>query len=383
MKQNNLCILPWVHLATNSSGHYRLCCNSTPGKNLIINDKTNTPYTPHKIYSSNIEEVWNSNTYKKIRQQFLNNEKPDICIRCFREEDAGLKSARQGWNEKYISNLVESIEPELNIKYIDLRLGNLCNLRCNMCNPYASNQWLKDWHINNDPLPETEYKRLQKMDWPLQEETWSNLIPILPSVETIYLTGGEPTLAKQQYRLYDICIEQGYAKNIILKYNSNLTNLPDKLIKYWKHFKKIKMNASIDGIGIVNDYIRYPSIWNNIEKKLLKLISMEVDLQIHTTVSAYNIFHLPKIFDYFSKYEIQPYLNILNHPEWMNIRILSAKDKYEVKNLLQPYIKFPKVEGLIDYINDDWHHLHETFVKKTQALDKHRKIFYNEIREKW
>jgi len=62
---NTFCILPWMHLATTSSGRLRVCCNSTPKKNFILKDSG----SPFKIYEDNLEEAWNSETYKKIRYQ--------------------------------------------------------------------------------------------------------------------------------------------------------------------------------------------------------------------------------------------------------------------------------------------------------------------------
>ena len=91
------CVLPWMHLATNASGNLRVCCNSTPGKNFI----TNTAGVPYKLYKDNLEDAWNSEVYTTIRKQMLSNERPEMCQRCFQEEDVGIKSARQAWNNKW------------------------------------------------------------------------------------------------------------------------------------------------------------------------------------------------------------------------------------------------------------------------------------------
>ena len=372
-QSDTFCILPWMHLATNASGKYRVCCNSTPGKNFILKPDGN----PYKIYKDNINDVWYSDTYQNIRKQFLNNERPEMCERCFREEDSGIKSARKGWNESWMFEYEKSTTPNIEVKYIDIRLGNLCNLKCRMCNPYASNQWVKDWELIEQWKDPSEKIRLAKMDWPNNPATWSNLEPILNTIEMIYLTGGEPTLAIEQYKLFDICIERNIAKNITLKYNSNLTNIPPKMTEYWKHFKEIKMNASIDGIEKINDYIRYPSNWKNIERQLKTFINMDVKLQIHTTVQMHNIMHLPELFDYFDQYELEPYLNILNHPDYLNVRVLPSEQKEKAKELLQPYKHKEKVEGLITYMMDeDWSHLYDKFLEKTKILDDNRTKLY-------
>ena len=86
-----------------------------------------------------------------------------------------------------------------------------------MCNPYASNQWVKEWNLVEEALSPEEYKNLSSMDWPEIEKTWQNLFSIAHTVEEIYLTGGEPTIIKEQHRLLDYFIEKGTAKNIRLK----------------------------------------------------------------------------------------------------------------------------------------------------------------------
>ncbi len=83
-----------MHIATNSTGNLRVCCNTIPEKGYIYKSNGN----PYKLFRDDINEAWHSETYKNIRQDFLNGNKPEICQRCFREEAAGLKSARQSAN---------------------------------------------------------------------------------------------------------------------------------------------------------------------------------------------------------------------------------------------------------------------------------------------
>ena len=384
-QSKTFCVLPWMHLAINASGNYRVCCNSTPGKNFVM-DKNNEPY---KIYKADVREMWNSDTYRKLRLELLNEKKPEMCQRCFREEDSGIQSARQGYNQAYdhfIEGALSSTDIEgkapLKIGYVDLRLGNLCNLKCRMCNPWASNQWVKEWNATTSydgkDIPEEERTRLEHMDWPTNEKTWENLMPIIDTVEEIYLTGGEPTLALEQYKLFDKCIELNKAKDIILKYNTNLTNIPPKMVEYWTHFKKIKINASIDGYDELNRYIRFPTNWKSVHKNLTAFHKMEQEgnmrVQIHTTVQMYNILDITELFDYAKQFGYFPYLNILDHPDYLNVRVLPLHFKECVVEDLQPWIDKPKVQGLINYMMDeDWSQHTEKFVEYTEWLDKSRK----------
>ena len=367
-----------MHIATNSTGNLRVCCNAVPTKGYIYKSDGN----PYKLFRDDINEAWHSKTYKNIRQDFLNGNKPEICERCFREEDAGLKSARQSANEQWGTECSMTTTPEMDIRYVDLRLGNLCNLKCRMCNPYSSSIWTKEWNkvvTEEEQISQDEVTRLAQLDWPTKDKTWDNIKEILPSVEMIYFTGGEPTLTLEQMSLLEYCVNNGYT-DIILKYNTNLTNIPERILDLWKNFKKIRINASIDAIGDLNRYIRYPSSWEEITNNLdiLKNIP-NVHVGIHTTVQMYNIFDLHNIIAYFKDYN--HFLNILNHPKHLNIRVLNKKHKQKILNRLltcpvhnvSTTTIADRIEGIIKYMQEDWHDKWPAFVAYTKNVDKQRK----------
>ena len=370
----SFCILPWMHIATNSTGNLRVCCNAVPWKSYIWKEKDK----PYKIYKDDIKEAWHSDSYKNIRQQMLDGKRPEICERCFREEDAGIKSARQSANEQWGTDCDMTTTPEMDIRYVDLRLGNLCNLKCRMCNPISSSMWVKDWNEAVKPeaqLPPEEIERLSKMDWPSKDTTWDNIKEIMPSVEMIYFTGGEPTLTLEQMSLLEYCIKNNYT-DVTLKYNTNLTNIPERMLELWKSFKKIKVNASIDATYRLNRYIRYPSDFEEISNNLEILGNLpNVNIQIHTTVQMYNIMALDQILIYFSGYD--HFLNILNHPEYLNIRVLKQKHKDLVADRLRRTqdagVKNDKIDGIIKYMQEDWSDKFPAFVAYTKNVDKQRK----------
>ena len=364
-------MLPWMHLATNASGALRVCCNSTPGKNLIKKPDG----TAYKLWSDDIQQAWDSDTYKTIRKQLLNDQRPDMCARCFREEDAGLKSARMGVNQKWIEDREYELEPDMDIRYVDLRLGNLCNLRCRMCNPYSSNQWVDEWQaLTGQDLGTDEFNRLKTMDWPENPKTWENLFAISDTVEEIYLTGGEPTVIREQHRLLQHFIDKGTAKNIRLKYNINMTNIPKHLLEMWTEFKRVQVNCSIDAYGDLNRYIRYPSRWKAVQKTWDQIRAIpNVSYEIHCTVQMYNILNLNELIDWTAQYDTRVYFNILNHPEELNIRVLPLALKDEAARRLEPYIELEKVQGIIDYMYaEDWSHRLDDFYTYTDVLDKSR-----------
>jgi len=381
VNKNTFCILPWMHLATNASGNLRVCCNSTPGKNFV----TKEDGTPYKLHKDDLEEAWNSEVYKVIREQLLNGERPEMCTRCFREEDVGIKSARQAWNEKWKEDIKYTVDAPFDIKYVDLRLGNLCNLKCRMCNPYASSMWVKEWALVDEALSPSEYERLSNMTWPEKEKTWENLFSIANTVEEIYLTGGEPTIIKEQHRLLDYFIDNGTAKNIKLKYNTNLTNVPKHLLDKWKQFKRVQLNCSIDAVGKLDRYIRHPSNWETIERNFEAIRQLEnANIEIHCTVQMYNILRLHELIEWAKPYGHKIYLNILNHPDYLNIRVLPEELKQQAKQNLQAHLDVPKMQGVIDYMfAEDWTDKLPAFVKYTRELDANRKEDILEIVEEF
>jgi len=384
LPSKTFCVLPWMHVATNPGGSYRVCCNSNPSNNQIRDPETGKPY---KIYKHAPEQVWNSPDYQDIRTQFLAGEKPKTCERCFREEDAGIISPRQRYNEKWMRDDIDlSIEASLDVRYVDLRLGNLCNLKCRMCNPWSSSMWVKDWNevvptaelVPAEPLSEEQLEYMDTLrEWPDRKQTGLSFIDVAHTVEEIYLTGGEPTLAISQYKLFDYCIENDLAKNIKLKYNTNLTNIPQKMVDYWKHFKSVQLNTSIDAVGIRDRYIRYPSNWSKVVENFERIQEMNnVYIQVHCTVQALNICALPQLLDWMESMGLeqsQLYLNILNHPYALNVRVLPEELKQRAYKDLQNYGDWPKVADTLKYMMaEDWHdkYWHEfvAYNKKTDTL---------------
>ena len=88
------------------------------------------------------------------------------------------------------------------------------------------------------------------------------------------------------------CVDQGYAKDMIVEYNSNITNIPKRAWDIWKHFRRIGIGASIDAIGDLNYYIRYPSHFKKIWENLNKLSSADGNFKVWyaTTISVYNVY---------------------------------------------------------------------------------------------
>lgn len=383
------CILPWIHLSTRPNGELRICCNA----NSSVSKKDENEYLtinggvglirdqagiPANLSSSSMNEAWNNDFMKKTRKAMINGEIPRSCTKCFEEEQNKIISKRLWetylWKEsidynELIENTNEDGSIPLNIKYFDLRLGNLCNLQCAMCSPHDSSSWQKNWkniklntksefvksYINSVFDEDETYK---KTDWYKSPEFINDFYNQLPNVHQLYFAGGEPFLIKEHYNILEKCIELGCAKNIVLRYNTNLTTLPEKIFNLWEYFKSVKVICSVDGFDKVNHYVRYPTNWIDIERNLRKLDNSpdNITISLACCVNILNVFN----FDNFVKWKILQNYKKINYttdesglinwhlvytPSILNIRCL-PNDKKEI-------IKF-KIENLITWIRDNY-----------------------------
>ena len=331
------CILPWVHLYSEPDGSVRPCCISLAEPGTVDRDADGEPYV---IYSQGaIERAWNSQFMKELRQEMLAGKRPPACLRCFHTEDRGIRSYRQFSNEEFADRIEEVIDgtsedgfsPPDSIRSIDLRLGNLCNLRCRMCSPESSKAIIKEWaHLNGMDGDDARLQRLKRLDWFSKEDLWRGIEKHVSSIEKLHFTGGEPMIIPQVADFLERVVAMGYARNITLSFISNLTVLPRRMLALWPHFKSVRLVASVDGFGEVNSFIRHPSNWATIDRNLKELDGSYKQLNlsslcINTTVQVYNIFRLDALIEYLAttfSHVSQPALTLLTEPYHFNVRIL-------------------------------------------------------------
>ncbi len=131
----------------------------------------------------------------------------------------------------------------------------------------------------------------------------------------------------------DICIQSGRANQIDLSYNTNITVIPQRVARLWPHFRSVSILCSVDGFGGVNDYIRRPSKWSDIDRNLHLLDQHFEEWKLRsvlcsTTVQVYNVLTLRDLFDYlgtgFRHLAPAPQLVPLYMPHYLSIQILPA-----------------------------------------------------------
>lgn len=337
------CMHPFTGLATREDGAIKVCCRSQP---------------IGWIQKETLEEAWNNDAMKQVRRQVLNDERPEVCKPCFDLEDQGVESLRQ----RHIAGVIpearinlypdalDALTDEYTMPFefptMEIKLNNLCNLKCRMCNPLDSTSW-KDWDAvtefykkeNNYLVPTVE----KLVNVPGQyigpfdnsANWWQSFEKLLPFFRRVEFAGGEPLMDPYHYRILDRLAEHG--DNIELKYATNGTTLGIKggrtIHDYWPKFKSIAVNVSIDGIHDVYEYIRGNGKFNEVEQnvRVFKAFPNVSRVVGAFTVQANNILQIDKVIDYFiNTMGIVFYSHRVNYPMALSAQVLPPELKAQV-----------------------------------------------------
>lgn len=332
-KSKTYCSLPWVHLSADPSGMASLCCVSDHTNNLNTARNFNTGvFSPLSLNEHKISDLINSDYFKQTRLKMLNSEIPDACRRCFEAEKNGGKSKRTEENEKlkFTEQMARDRtssngEISMGLRFVELRLGNLCNIKCRSCNPASSSRWSGEYQrLQNDLDFVAKYEKSINCSWTESDEFWQDFLDNCQDVELLYINGGEPTLVEKHWNFLESLIERGHHKNITLWYNINMTNLPGKLVQLWQQFKKVIVFASIDDLGDRNSYLRTGSKWEEIISNLNKLQTLKwIETSVCQTVSWNNVYYLDEFYKFMGERRLDVHLNFVYDPKFLNPVVLT------------------------------------------------------------
>ncbi len=398
------CPLPWIHLATRPNGDVRVCCTANASGAGKEDDKeaglVKQDGIAMNLRDHTIEEVFNSHHMRRTRLQMIKGEIPESCRKCFAEEERGITSKRQWetkeWSQRLdLKELVKNTKADgtapVNIPYFDLRLGNLCQLKCIMCSPHDSSSWIKEWKLqypkykNPDLIKDQGWDSSYDYTWYQKGSFIQSMKDQAQHIQELYFAGGEPLLIPEHYKILEFLVEEGFANNINLRYNSNGLELPDKLFGLWRKFKEVRFNFSIDAYGNRNDYIRYPSKWKDIENNLLRLddaSGQNTIINVACAVQLLNVGYIDELAEWkldqgFSKINPTPFgggiigTHLVYLPSYLNVRVLPREGKLWVKDKLEKFIDRQKFNyefcnnpygasrwyGLLKYMEqEDWSH---------------------------
>ena len=387
VKQDTFCVLPWVHLYIGTDGNVLPCCVA------------DHQHPMGNIEEQSIDSIAKSKAFNRLRSNMIAGVHSKECSRCYQQEDSGLPSARINHNKRWPHITVNNTDPSGIIDkfkpvYFDIRLNNICNLKCRMCSGYFSSAIAQEEkELFGSNIAVNSALRLQQ-----RKSSLTEILEYLPFAENIYFAGGEPLLAAEHYAILNALIACGNTE-LAISYNTNFTTLTYQnisVLDIWKHFSNINIGASLDAIGPVAEYVRHGTKWKTIESnlELVKTRCPHINFTVTSTVGLLNVsslidlqktWHIDKILD-LSKFS----LSVMISPDHLIVSTLPIEHKKRLDTLIKNHIAWCQNEGnnkladqWYDVLNYMWsedhsHHLAE-FKRLTTLFDMHRKESLAEI----
>jgi MoaA/NifB/PqqE/SkfB family radical SAM enzyme len=293
------CVLPWVSLEASPIGTVRPCC-------LADDELLDDSGEKFSLSTAHFGAIQTSRAMTQLRAQFLAGEQPQTCRRCWSEERAGRTSKRMHTLDRLkhmgISDVwTRDAKP---LMFLDLKLGNICNLKCRICGSWSSSQSAAEEIAQ---LPQEQQKKshaytmLRAGAWPRENaQFWREIDHHLADIRYVEFTGGEPFLIDQHFDMLQGMVDRGIADQVEIHYNTNGTQYPEKAEKIWRHFKAVEIAFSIDDIDHRFEYQRSNAVWTQVCENInlfreLKKRSSNIQLQICATVNIFNIHYIDQL----------------------------------------------------------------------------------------
>tara|TARA_B110000858_G_C17791379_1_gene470112 strand:- start:957 stop:2327 length:1371 start_codon:yes stop_codon:yes gene_type:complete len=424
---SSFCLAKWSQLTLYLQNGYNHSCHHP---------------TPHKIPLKELEQnhkaLHNTKYKKRQMRQMLKGQRPSECEYCWKIEDLGkeyisdriYKSANsfsQVKKDEILEKRTQDIEPS----YLEVSFSNTCNMKCAYCSPDISSSWMEEiqkyggyktsskyndinYFKDNLKIP---YKQTEKN--PYVEAFWKWWPELYPKLHTLRITGGEPLLSKDTWKVIDELIETPN-KDLIFSINTNLM-VPDKLIdKLIDKFnqldgkvKELQLFTSGEATGAHNEYIRFGTNhkkWENNCEKVLSNVK-NVLFSIMTTVNLTSVVTYIDFLKYLltirEKYnkdvdfnKVQFMTNYLRYPEFLSIQNLDNLSKNTFKENVENFIveskskswdergylteeQINQLQRLIEYMNttpnvDKINQNRKDFYLFTEEYDKRRNTNFKE-----
>ena len=414
--QRKFCMAPWVHTYVYPDGRVSPCCQAR-SENITL-DSELTPYNCGSLHENSLSEIWNSENYKKIRNDLITQGYSKVCKECYKNEKLGHYSMRNLFNEKFFHHAEKIKETkddgtfeEVNIVYGDFRLSNTCNFKCRMCSPLLSSSWESEIEKNKKTFENffDEFETSLDMNTLDSEKFLKDNEFLFDIVEEVYFAGGEPLLMDIHYKILKRLI-QLKKYHIPISYNTNFSTLKYKninVLDLWAVFPNLFVGISIEGYGDRGKLIRNGFIWDKFIQNFheFKKKFPRNNPHITPTVQVLNCLHIcdlqKKLFELKIINNLEQFdFGLLHSPSYLSVLILTNSLKEQVRKKVDDHIENFLIPNKVskthlqlwnsykEFISSEDHQYKiPQFLKYTEELDKIRnentKETFPELIELW
>jgi len=358
---DQFCVLPWISLEASPVGTVRPCCLADDE---ILDDNGNK----FELTGANFIDIQNSDHMRKLRSGFLDGCRPDTCRKCWNEEDAGRKSKRMHTLDRLKHSLKDDdwTKDPKPLMFLDLKLGNICNLKCRICGSWSSSQFAAEeisFTPREDQKSSHAYQMLRAGAWPKENNHfWQQIDSVLEGIRYIEFTGGEPFMIDQHFDMLQGIVDRGVAHQVEIHYNTNGTLFPDRGPEIWQHFKTVEIAFSVDDIGPRFEYQRSNASWGTVKENIGKFRIMRdsmpnLQLQCCTTVNVFNVRYLHEVALWIALQDFDfVYWNMMHDAWYFSIATLPAAAKTAITHHLKfnaaPAQYQQDINGVVDFMNN-------------------------------
>ena len=338
---DKFCVLPWISLETSPIGTVRPCCLAE--EEIVDNDGNK-----FDLNTANFANIQNSQYMQTLRQDFLDAQQPSACRKCWREERAGRTSKRMHTLDRLKHMLPDQpwTADAKPLIFLDLKLGNICNLKCRICGSWSSSTFaveeLAALSPSEDKKSNHHYTMLKQGAWPRENMSfWKEIDQVVDQIRYIEFTGGEPFMIQEHFAMLQGLIDRGIASNIEIHYNTNGTQYPEDADAIWKHFKLVEIAFSIDDLSERFEYQRTNAVWKEVCRNIgwfrtLREHYTNIQLQVCSTVNVFNVLYLEELAQWIAQQNFDyVYWNMMHEAYYFSISTLPADAKSAITTKLQ------------------------------------------------
>ena len=359
---DGFCVLPWVSLETSPIGTVRPCCLA---EEEIVDDQG----AKFDLNTASFSGIQNSAYMQNLRQEFLDGRQPRTCRKCWREERAGRTSKRMHTLDRLKHMIPDQVwtADAHPLMFLDLKLGNICNLKCRICGSWSSSTFaaeeLDQLDNNEQKKASYHYQMLRAGAWPRENQLfWNEIDKIVDQLRYIEFTGGEPFMIQEHFDMLQGLVDRGIAGQIEIHYNTNGTQWPEQGPEIWRHFKTVEIAFSIDDVGARFEYQRTNAIWSevsaNMEQfKQLRAQHSNIQLQVCSTVNVFNVFYLDELARWIDQQAFNfVYWNMMHEAYYFCINTLPESAKQVITQRLRSALVSSRhqteFERMVDFMNN-------------------------------
>jgi sulfatase maturation enzyme AslB (radical SAM superfamily) len=262
----------------------------------------------------------NNPEFKKVRKQGVFH---SACKSCRVYEENNMPSMRTQ-NMYYRDEVNTEVNTVVDIRHVDLRLSNKCNLQCKMCYPTDSDQLVKlsreltSLGISNPlehQLPDNASEDISKL---------LDLVLQLPNLEAIRFAGGEPFIMPEVEQFLYKLVAQGRT-NINIEFMTNCTSAKPKVIALLEQFDHVDLMCSIDAVEDTLEYQRYPARWKTIETNFKRMYNSKCNTRIVPCIGLLNYLDLDRFFAWAAQHPKSIVtFNEIQEPSFLNFRLIPS-----------------------------------------------------------